>query len=100
MVFIKLFPIYINDVFAFNLKQKLAFQKSIYILSNGYRVEGDSRGLNHNLFDENNQLVAKMSKSLFSGKMKSELEIFNDTKKEIALAVAKTCSMYTGSSLA
>ena len=91
--FLPSYSVFINDSINFDIELKPTFQKRNYLLSNGYRVEGDYRGFNHILFDDNNQPIAKMKKSFFTQNRKCEIDILDINKTEIALAVAKVVAL-------
>lgn len=83
--FLPSYNYYMNDTLVLNMKLKPKFMKSYYILSNGYRVEGDSKGFNYVLFDEKNQEIAMIKRSVLDNNY--ELEVFDETRKEIVIAV-------------
>ena len=81
------YNVYINNQFVFKIIKKFKMFKNDYVLSNGYRVEGNFMMLNFVVYDENNIQIGSIKKKLFSIGDKYEIDINDVSKKEIVLAI-------------
>ncbi len=81
------YNVYINDQLAFKISKKLKLFKNDYDLSNGYRVEGKVLMFDFSIFDEQNNQVGSIKRKVFSIGDKYEIDIADESKKEIILAI-------------
>ena len=81
------YNVYINDAFAFKITKKFQLFKNDYILSNGYRVEGNFMMLDFIVYDDNNTQIGSIKRKFISIGDKYEISINDISKKEIVLAI-------------
>lgn len=81
------YNVYINDEFAFKITKKLQLFKNDYVLSNGYRVEGNIMMLDFIIYDDNNIQIGSIKRDFISIGDKYEINIDNINKKEIILSI-------------
>ena len=87
------YHIYSNDVLLCSVELKPSFNKYVYLVSNGFRVEGDSRGLHYNIFDDNYNVICNITKKFFTSSWKCEVDILDPTKKVILLLISKVVAL-------
>ena len=81
------YNVYINDALAFKITKKFKLFKNDYELSNGYRVDGKVMMFNFDIFDENNNQIGCVTRKFFTIGDKYEIDIFDETKKDVVLAI-------------
>ena len=81
------YNIYIGDELLFKITKKFQFFKNDYVLSNGYRVEGNFMALDFTIFDDNNIQIGSIKRKFISIGDKYEINIDDINKKEIVLAI-------------
>ena len=81
------YKVYIEDKFTFKIIKKFQLFKNDYVLSNGYRVEGNIMMLNFVVYDDNNIQIGSIKRNLISIGDKYEINIDDINKKEIVLAI-------------
>ena len=81
------YNVYIKDEFKFKIKKKFQLFKNDYLLSNGYRVEGNFMMLDFIIYDDNNIPVGSIKRKFISIGDKYEINIDDTNKKEIILAI-------------
>ena len=81
------YNIYIGDEFIFKITKKLQLFKNDYILSNGYKVEGNFMMLDFTIYDDNNTQIGSIKRKFISIGDKYEINIDDINKKEIVLAI-------------
>ena len=81
------YNVYINDAFSFKITKKFQLFKNDYILSNGYRVEGNFMMLDFIVYDDNNNQIGSIKRKFISIGDKYEISINDISKKEIVLSI-------------
>ena len=81
------YNVFIGSEFSFKITRKLQLLKNDYILSNGYRVEGNFMMLDFSIYDDNNNLIGSITRKFISIGDKYEITINDMSKKEIILAI-------------
>ncbi len=81
------YNVYINDTLVFKITKKFHLFKNDYILSNGYRVEGNFLMLDFVIYDENNNQIGSIKRKFISIGDKYEISIDDVNKKEIVLSI-------------
>lgn len=81
------YNVYINNELVFKIIKKFQFFKNDYSLSNGYRIEGNFMALDFNVYNENNDLVGDIKRKFISIGDKYEINIYDESKKAIILAI-------------
>ena len=81
------YNVYINDNFLFKIVKKFQLFKNDYLLSNGYRVDGNFMMLDFVVYDDNDKQIGSIKRKLFSIGDKYEIDIIDVSKKEIVLAI-------------
>ncbi len=87
------YDVYMNNNLAFTIKMELEVGQYLFTLSNGYRVEGDARGLHFTIFDETNKQISIITKEMLSSKRKCEVNILDTDKKMMILIIAKIVAL-------
>ena len=80
------YNVYING-YEFKIIKKIQLFKNDYELSNGYRVEGSFMMYDFNVLDEKGEIVGNISREFFTLGDKYQIEIFDESKKDIILAI-------------
>ena len=91
--FLPKYDVYMNNTLAFTIKMEVKVGQYLYTLSNGYRVEGDARGLHFTIFDETNKQISIITKEILSANRKCEVSILDPDKKMIILIIAKIVAL-------
>ena len=81
------YNIYINNEFVFKISKKFQLFKNDYLLSNGYRVEGNFFALDFTIYDDANNQIGSIKRKLISIGDKYEIDIDDVSKKEIILSI-------------
>lgn len=81
------YKVYIGDKFTFKIIKKFQLFKNDYVLSNGYRVEGNIMMLDFVVYDDNNIQIGSIKRNFISIGDKYEINIDDINKKEIVLAI-------------
>lgn len=81
------YNVFINNELAFKINKKFKLFKNDYALSNGYRVEGSTFNYDFRIYDDNNNQVGSIQRAFISIGDKYEIEILDESKKEIVLAI-------------
>lgn len=81
------YNVYIKDEFTFKIIKKFQIFKNDYLLSNGYKVEGNFMMLDFIVFDDNNAKIGSIKRKFISIGDQYEINIDNINKKEIVLAI-------------
>lgn len=85
------YNIYIHNEFKFKISKELQLLKNNYLLSNGYKVTGNFRMLDFEIYDEKNNKIGgiKRTTGFFSigGSEKYELDIIDSNQREIILTI-------------
>ena len=81
------YNVYIDDKFAFKISKKFHLIKNDYVLSNGYKVEGNFLMLDFNVYGKHNKVIGSIKRKYFSIGDKYVLDIKDEANKEIVLAI-------------
>ena len=81
------YNVYIIDAFVFKIAKKFQLFKNDYILSNGYRVEGNFMMLDFVIYDDKGNQIGSIKRKFISIGDKYEIEINDVNKKEIVLSI-------------
>ena len=81
------YNVYIGDEFVFKITKKFQLLKNDYILSNGYRVEGNFMMLDFIVYDDNKTQIGSIKRKFISIGDKYEISINDISKKEIVLSI-------------
>lgn len=81
------YNVYINNELSFKISKKISFWKNNYSISNGYRVEGGAMMYNFTIYDDNNNEVGSIKRKMISVGDKYEIDIIDESKKEIVLGI-------------
>ena len=81
------YNVYIGDEFVFKITKKFQLFKNDYVLSNGYKVEGNFMALDFTIYDNNNTKIGSIKRKFISIGDKYEINIEDISKKEIVLAI-------------
>ena len=81
------YNLYVKDKYMCKIKRKFTLWKRKYIISNGYRVEGNFVDLNFKIFDQEDKQVANISKKFFSLTDKYEIDILDEKNTYLILAI-------------
>ena len=81
------YKVYIRDKFVCEIKRKFSLWKRKYSISNGYRVEGNFINLNFKIFNNKNKQVADINRNFFSLKNKYVIDIIDEKKLNLVLAI-------------
>lgn len=81
------YNVYIRDEFVFKITKKFQLFKNDYVLSNGYRVEGDFLRFDFIIYNEKNYQIGNIKRDPFSRWDEYEINIDDIDKKEIILAI-------------
>ena len=81
------YNVYIGDNFSFKIAKKFQLFKNDYLLSNGYRVEGNFMMLDFIIYDDNDIQIGSIKRKFTSIGDKYEINIDDINKKEIVLAI-------------
>ncbi len=81
------YNVYIGDEFVFKITKKFQLLKNDYVLSNGYKVEGNFMALDFTIYDNNNTQIGSIKRKFISIGDKYEINIEDISKKEIVLAI-------------
>ncbi len=80
------YNIYFHGELACQIQKKFKLFKHDYELNNGYRIDGNFMALDFDVYEENNK-IAHIGRKFFTIGDKYEIEIFDDSKLEIILAI-------------
>lgn len=81
------YNVYIHGELRFKITKKFKLFKNNYILSNGYRVDGNFMGLDFIIYDDQNKQIGSIKRKFISIGDKYEITIDDIDKKEIVLAI-------------
>jgi len=81
------YNIYINDEVVCKITKKFQLFKNDYLLSNGYRVEGNFFMLDFVIYDDNNSEIGGIKRNFISIGDKYEINILDDKKIDIILSI-------------
>lgn len=81
------YNIFMNDILVCKIVKKFQFFKNDYVLSNGFRVDGDFFMLDFVVYDDLNNRIGCITKKFFSFGDRYEIDIFDESKKNIILAI-------------
>lgn len=81
------YKVYVNNNLVCKIIKKFAFLKHIYILDNGYRLEGDFFSFHFSVYDENNNKIGKFERGISSIVDKYEIDIYDQEKALILLSI-------------
>ena len=81
------YKVFINDELTFKITKKLQLIKNDYSLSNGYRVDGNLLMLDFSIYDDNDNEIGSIKRKFISIGDKYEIDINDDSKKEIVIAI-------------
>ena len=80
------YNIYFHGELVCQIKKIFKFFKNDYELSNGYRIDGNFMALDFDVYEVNKR-IAHIGRKFFTIGDKYEIEIFDDSKLEIILAI-------------
>ena len=81
------YNVYIDDKFAFKISKKFHLIKNDFVLSNGYKVEGNFLMLDFKVYGKHNEVIGSIKRKYFSIGDKYVLDIKDEANKEIVLAI-------------
>lgn len=84
------YKVYVKNKFMCKIKRKLTLWKKKYSISNGYRVEGNFIDLDFKIFNHENKQVANIKRKFFSLKDKYVIDIIDEEKVNLILAIVAT----------
>ena len=96
--FLPHFKVSINNQQDFKVELKPKLMKFYLELSTGGRIEGDARGLNFTMFDENNNQIGIVTRPFISFGRKYEVSVLDQAKKEMVLALFVIVALVSGPS--
>ena len=81
------YNIYIDGNFEFQIAKKFRIFTNDYSLSNDYSVDGSFMMLDFSIYDNNSNMIGSIKRKFFSIGDKYEIEIMDESKKNIVLAI-------------
>ena len=81
------YNVFVNDQKICQIKKKFQLMKNDYELTNGYRVEGNIFAYDFVIYDNTDTPIGSIKRALISIGDKYEIEIFDETKLNIVLAI-------------
>lgn len=85
--FLPHYNIYINGNYICNISRKFQLFKNDYILSNGYRVDGNFLMFDFSIFNSNNQKIATISRKFLTLGDKYEIDILDESELNLILSI-------------
>lgn len=81
------YKVFINEQEVCQIIKKFQLARNDYELTNGYRVEGNIFAYDFVIYDDTNTPIGSIKRALISFGDKYEIEIFDETKLNIVLAI-------------
>ncbi len=81
------YDVYVDSKLVFSIRKKFQLIRNDYVISNGYRVDGNPMMFNYYIFDDEGNQIGGIKRKIISIRDRYVIEINDESKKEIVLAI-------------